>query len=186
MEYLKERIELLKNIEKLLKEKGNIDNPMDVWISMGLFNPYYVINEKNNIIKFSWSEAFLSKSVCIVVTWDNKYNNCKLLYCDKRFYNHVYKTLKLTRNNVKELENYLYENNFFNYLKIEDCMQLDGSQSELEVKMHNKYKLEDDNGCSNNKIIYGFATLLFELAKEDPRETLCYKEKDIQPPNCEL
>jgi hypothetical protein len=165
---LTEKIETLKNVEKLLRKKENNNAPMKIWNSMGLFNPWYVIKEKNNIIKFSWREVFSIKNVCVVVMWSENYENCKLLYSDTRSGSDFFKTLELCKDDIINLENYLYKNNFFNYVKVEDCIQLDGSHSELEVKINNKYNAEDDVGCLKNNIIYDFANILFSLAKEDP------------------
>lgn len=171
MDKLIEKIETLKRSEKLLKENV-VNNPMETWKSMGLFNPWYVINEKNNIIKFSWREAFSMENVCVVVIWDKYYKNCKLLYSDTRLYNDSIKTLELLKNDIIKLEKYLYENDYFNYKNNNDCIQLDGSHCELEVKINNKYNAEDDISCLDNHIIYNFAVILFELAKEEPGEIL--------------
>jgi hypothetical protein len=171
MDKLIERIETLKNVEKLLKEGGDND-PMKTWNSMGLFNPWYVLNEKNNIIKFSWREAFSMENVCVVIKWDKFYKNCKLLYSDTRLYNDYIKNMELHKKDIIRLEKYLYENDYFNYKNINDCIQLDGSHSELEVRINNQYNAEDDISCLDNHIIYNFAIILFKLAKEEPGNIL--------------
>ena len=171
MDKLTEKVETLNRVSKLLKENGDND-PIETWNSMGLFNPWYVINEKNNIIKFSWREAFSMENVCVVVIWDKNYEHCKLLYSDTRIYNDSIKTMELNKNDIIKLEKYLYEKDYFNYKKIEDCIQIDGSHSELEIKINNKYNVENDFNCINNLLLYDFATILFELAKEKPGNIL--------------
>jgi hypothetical protein len=169
MDKLKERIDTLKGVEKLINEhkKENEPEAMKTWNAMGLCNPWYVINEKNNIIKFEWREAFTAKNICVVVIWDKKYINCKLFYSNSKIHGNNHKTMDLNKSDIEYLEKYLENNDFFNYNKIEDSIQFDGSSSELEVKINENYNVEDDCNCINSKIIYNFANILFELSKED-------------------
>ena len=169
MNKLKEKINTLKRVEKLINKhkKENEPEAMKIWNSMGLSNPWYVINEKNNIIKFEWREAFTAENICVVVVWDKKYLNCKLLYSNSRIHGNGHKTIDLNKSDINYLEEYLEKNDFFNYNKIEDSIQIDGSRSELEVKINGNYNVADDYNCINCKIIYDFANILFELSKED-------------------
>ena len=169
MDKLKDKIKTLKQVKKLLNKKAKI-NAMETWNLMGIYNPWYVIKEKGNIIKYSWHGAFLTRQICVIVKWDKKYKKCQLIYNDTKKYSSEKKYLELTKDNIIELENYLHKIDFINYSKIDAGLQLDGSTSELEVKINKKYNEEDDFGCKNNKLIYNFALKLFELAKENPEK----------------
>jgi hypothetical protein len=173
MNKLKERIKSFKNVEKLLDKEYGKNSTFKMWTSWEINNPWYVIKEKNNIIKFSWQEAFSVRTICVVITWDKKYDQCKLIYNDSKSYEYKPKIINLNKNIIIELENYLRRNNYLNYsVKEKDqVIQLDGSKSELEMKINKKYNVESD--CAiDNKIIYNFAVILFELSGEYPGEIL--------------
>ena len=91
MESIEERREKLNDIIKLLEERSDVENPREYWKSWGLLDPFYVINEENNIIKYSWNDKSPIMTNCIVVIWDEKYEKCKLLRNSTLTYNCIQK-----------------------------------------------------------------------------------------------
>ena len=177
MDKLKEKIDSLNNVKILLEsnEISGIKDAMEVWKNMELLNPWYVINEKNNCIKLSWCDKSPIENNCIVVTWDENYNSCKLLIYGKIqiFNNNKIKIIDLDKKNILELENYINEYGFLNYtVKEEDkfvstcagtgeCKNL-----EIEVKYRNSYN-EVSNCAEKMSILYNFSDLIYKLFEEN-------------------
>jgi len=176
MDKLKEKIDSLNNIKKLIEENehSGIKNVMEVWENMCLLNPWYVINEKNNIIKLSWCDKSPIENNCIVIIWDENYINCKILIYGKIqiFDENIIKEFNLNKENIIVLENYIKEYNFLNYNVKEDNKfitlcggAIENNDLEIEVKINNKYN-EVSNCAEKMSILYNFSDLIYKLYEE--------------------
>jgi hypothetical protein len=170
---IKEKINILKTTEKYLSKVDSIDEIHKNWKNMGFFNPWYVIEENGNIIKFTWNETY-PKEICIIVKWDDKYNDCYLYYegYSKLLDKNISKKIELNKETILELEKYLNKNNFYKYTvskkERNKYITFDGPDCTLEVKINNKYNEEDIvAGAKNNDIIINFGYILFKLSNEE-------------------
>ena len=172
---LEEMIESIKTTEKIIFKKNSEEEIANNWKEMGCFNPWYVINENGNIIRYIWHDAWSSKKICIIVKWDKLYNKCKLFYegYSKLLDTYIEKKFILNKKTILELEYYLTENNFYEYFVTEEeknkYITLDEDCCNLEIKINNRYNEESIvAGAKNNKIIYNFGYILFKLSEEEP------------------
>ena len=170
---IREKIKILKITEKYLSKVDSKDEIQRNWKNMGFFNPWYVIEENGNIIKFTWNEAY-NKNICIIVKWNDTYNDCYLYYegYSKLLDKNISKKIELNKENILELENYLIKNKYFKYTvskkERNKYITFDGPDCTLEVKLNNKYNEEKIvAGAKNNNIIINFGYILFNLSGEE-------------------
>ena len=177
MDKLKDRIDILNNVMKIFEESKYLDikNTMKLWESMKLLNPWYVINEKNNIIKLSWCDKSPIINNCIAVTWDKNYTNCKLLIYGKiqLIEEDKINEISINKGDVLELEKYIEKYDFLHYsIKKEDKILsvCDGSREnndlEIEVKINNLYN-EVSSCAEKMSVSYNFSDLIFKLYEEN-------------------
>jgi len=170
---IKEMIKTLKTTEKHLSKVDSKDEIRKNWKNMGGVNPWYVIEENENIIKFTWKETY-PHYICIIVKWDNNYNDCCLYYegYSKLLGKDISKKIELNKDTILELENYLNNNNFYKYTvskkERNKYITFDGPDCTLEVKINKKYNEEElVAGAKNNNIIINFGYILFKLSNEE-------------------
>ena len=178
MDKLKERIKSLNEIKELLDNKCALNIPaMDAWNDMGLFNPWYVINENKNIIKYTYGGKKSPFEICIIITWDKNYEERNLLYKNDSKFNRKIKKVELNYLQILDLEKYIIERDFFNYEVTDTFLSLCAGnglleRNEIEIKINDKYNITEDNSSTDNCIIYDLVEKLIILEKNNLGELI--------------
>jgi len=142
-----------------MEERSEIETPKEFLKSWGLLDLLYVVNEENDIIKYSWNEKSPVMTNYIVITWDKKYEKCKLIYQEKSQPEEYY----LSKNEIMNLEKYIFENNLLNYTISDENKMVTfcggvgyNSKNKVEIKINQDYNEIDDYDSFDNKVLYNF------------------------------
>ena len=174
MDKLLERKKSLKDMERLFDEKNVLGKPlMEAWNDMGLFNPWYVINENKNIIKYTYGGKKSPLEICIIITWSKNYEEKYLLYKNGIGLNGKIKKIELNYLQILDLEKYITEKDFFNYEVTDSFVSVcagNGLLEKNEIKINGKYNIEEDNSSNDNSIIYGLVDKIMILSDNNSFE----------------